>query len=59
MSLRKREDTGTERGHTRSHFVENILWKRLWSCPKTGCTKNGIRADEKMLSGEGSNVLTE
>jgi len=22
----------TERGSTRSHYVENSLWKRLWTC---------------------------
>jgi hypothetical protein len=25
----------TERGCTRSHNVENLLWKRLWTCRKT------------------------
>jgi hypothetical protein len=24
-----------ERGSTRSHFVENSLWQRLWTCRKT------------------------
>jgi hypothetical protein len=32
MTLRKREDTGNERGSTRSHPVENSLWKRLRIC---------------------------
>jgi hypothetical protein len=26
-----------ERGSTRSHFVENSLWKRLRACRKTDC----------------------
>jgi hypothetical protein len=25
----------TERGNTISHFVENFLWKMLWTCCKT------------------------
>jgi len=25
----------TERGSTRSHSVENSLWKKLWTCRKT------------------------
>jgi len=24
-----------EVGSTRSHFLENSLWKRLWTCRKT------------------------
>jgi len=34
MNLRKCEDTGIERGSTRSHTVENSLWQRLWTCRK-------------------------
>jgi hypothetical protein len=26
-----------ERGKNRSQFVENSLWKRLWTCSKTDC----------------------
>jgi len=26
----------TERGSTRWHFVQNSLWKRLWTCRETG-----------------------
>ena len=25
----------TERGNTRSHFMENSLWRKLWTCSKT------------------------
>jgi len=25
-----------ERGHTRLHCLENCLWKKLWTCCKTG-----------------------
>jgi hypothetical protein len=32
MTLRKRKDTVIERGSTRSHCLENWLWKRLWAC---------------------------
>jgi len=32
MTLRKREDPRS----TRSCSVENSLWKRLWTCYKTG-----------------------
>jgi hypothetical protein len=35
MTLRKGEDTVIERGSTRSHFVENSFWNRLWTCRKT------------------------
>jgi hypothetical protein len=30
----------TERGSTRSHSVENSLWKKLWTCRKTDYTMN-------------------
>jgi len=29
------DDHKEKRGSTRSHSVENSLWKRLWSCRKT------------------------
>jgi hypothetical protein len=29
-----------ERGHTSSHSVENWLWKRIWTCRKTGYEMN-------------------
>jgi len=32
---RNGEDTGTERGSTRSHFPENSFWKGLQICRKT------------------------
>jgi len=25
----------TERRNTRSHYIENSLWKKLWTCRKT------------------------
>jgi len=28
-------DLKEKRGSTRSHCVENALWKRLWTCRKT------------------------
>jgi hypothetical protein len=28
-----------ERGRIRSHSVENSIWKKLWTCPKTGYCK--------------------
>jgi hypothetical protein len=31
-----------ERGSTRSHPVENSLWKRLWTCRKTDYSMNDI-----------------
>jgi hypothetical protein len=30
-----------ERGSTRSHSVENSLWKSLWACRKTDYVMNG------------------
>jgi hypothetical protein len=38
LTLRKREDT---RGSSRSHCLENSLWKRLWTCRKTECGMDG------------------
>jgi len=29
-----------KRGSTRSQYVENTHWKRLWTCSKTGCGMN-------------------
>jgi len=31
-----------ERGITRSHCVENWLWKRLWASHKTDCGMNEL-----------------
>jgi hypothetical protein len=31
-----------EIGSTRSHSVENLLWKQLWTCHKTDNRMNGI-----------------
>jgi hypothetical protein len=36
-ALREKVGIGTEIGSTRSYFVENLLWKRLWTCRKTYC----------------------
>jgi hypothetical protein len=33
--LRGESTLETEIGRTRSHFVDNWLWKRLWACRKT------------------------
>jgi hypothetical protein len=33
----------TERGSTRSHCVENWLWKRLWTCRKADCRVNFMK----------------
>jgi hypothetical protein len=33
--LRKGEDTLTEGGSSRSHYLESLLWKRLWTCRET------------------------
>jgi hypothetical protein len=36
MTIRKRERVlEIEGGNTRSHSVENWLWKRLWTCCQT------------------------
>jgi hypothetical protein len=38
LALRKgKKVLEIERGSTRSHLVENSLWKRLWTCRKTDC----------------------
>ena len=33
------------RGSTRWHCVENLLWKRLWTCYKTDCMKVELTAE--------------
>jgi hypothetical protein len=38
--VRVQADTQTERGSTRSHLLENSLWKKLWTCRKTDCRMN-------------------
>jgi len=48
VALRKREDTGIQRGSTRSHSMENWLWKRLWTCRETGCRVNERRKEGRM-----------
>jgi hypothetical protein len=37
MTLKKGQERilSFEGGSSRSHYVENSLWKRLWSCSKT------------------------
>jgi len=37
MVLWKWEDTGIESWSSRLHSVDNLLWKRLWTCRKTDC----------------------
>jgi len=34
MTLRKRRVLEIERGSTRSHFMENSLWKEVWTLVK-------------------------
>jgi len=40
MTLRKREDTEIERASTRSHYLENSLWKRVWRFDKAEYRNN-------------------
>jgi hypothetical protein len=35
-----------KRGSTRSHSVENSLWKSLWTCSKTDCGMNVVYGSE-------------
>jgi len=35
--MEKRGYWNLERGSTRSQFVENLLWKRLWTCRNIDC----------------------
>ena len=35
MTLKKERTLEIERGSTKSHFVENSPWKRLWTCLMT------------------------
>jgi len=39
MIFRKERILETEIGSTRSHSMENSLWKRLWTFGKTDCMK--------------------
>jgi hypothetical protein len=38
-----------EGGSTRSHSVENSLWKRLWDCRKADCGLNEWDTYESVL----------
>ena len=40
--LKERRATGDERRSTRSHPLENWLWKWLWTCRKADCGMNDI-----------------
>jgi hypothetical protein len=40
MALGNEEILEIERGSTRLHFVENLLWKRLWTCHKADYEMN-------------------
>jgi hypothetical protein len=44
MTLREQSVLGTERGSSRCHSVENLLWNWLWTCRKTDCAMIDIRA---------------
>ena len=48
--LSRRSDSGNWRGRTRSYFVENLLWQRLWTGSKTGY---GMNDDESFGRGYG------
>ena len=41
MTLRKRQDTGTWNWSTRTHSIDNSLWKRLCACRKTDYVTSG------------------
>jgi hypothetical protein len=55
MTLRKREYWRSARGSTRSHSVENWLWKRLWNCLKADhgmmITGNNKMAEKQIYEG--------
>jgi len=40
MTLRKERIPKIERGNTRSHSVENLIWKRLWAYRNAYCEMN-------------------
>jgi hypothetical protein len=40
MFIRKDSILEIERGSIRSYSMENSLWKRLWTCRKTGYRMN-------------------
>jgi hypothetical protein len=42
MRFRKERIPEIERGSTRSHSVENSLWKRLRTCRKADCGLNDL-----------------
>jgi hypothetical protein len=53
MTLRKKEDIVIEKGSTRSQCMENLLWKRLWTCHKTDYRRmNDMALVEDRLAGE-------
>jgi hypothetical protein len=45
-----KEIMGIEKGSTRSHPVENSLWKRLWTCRKADCMKCLMTSFELIMS---------
>jgi hypothetical protein len=61
----KSEILEIERGSTRSHSMENSLWKRLWTCRKTDCRMNeyindllvNIEGAKLVLFGDDINLL--
>jgi len=48
-----------ERGITRSHTVENSLWKRLWTCRKTDYVMSGVLGiiKDSISASSGTNCL--
>jgi hypothetical protein len=51
MVLKKREDTEIERESIRCRSVNNLLWKRLWTCHKTDYRMMIYIANSKTIVG--------
>jgi hypothetical protein len=58
MILKKEKILEIERGSTRSHCVENLLWKRLWTWRKTHYVMKAFHAFTCSNAGHTQNAET-
>jgi hypothetical protein len=63
MTLRTGEDMSFEGGSSRSHYVEESFWRRLWTCRQTEYCMNEhgdsyYRGNERSISKDAVNFLS-
>lgn len=56
MVLRKKEDTWTRKESTISHFLQNSLWQRQWTCGKRDYLTNKIHIRRMMTIGYNNTI---